>query len=169
MVAALVAVVAVKIGALALDWRRYEADFAAYRQVIREIPASSVVAYVNLANPDRLDPTPRCEMYGPLLIPLRGDATPVFASETAQPMALAGRLAAANRMPALPPEQAHGLPKALAYFSAMSRAGLYDYVLACDPAGLSASIPGDHVLVGQAGRFRLYQLRASTASSAGRL
>ena len=150
-------VVAVKLVALAGGWRAYGDDFDHFRAASRSIPTRSVVGFVNLANGQRLDPNPRCEMYGPLLIPLGGDATPVFALGSAQPIALIGRLSAANKAAASPasPDGPKGLARAQDRFSEMIRDGRFDYVLVCD-----SSLPAarrDAILVARSGRFAVYR------------
>jgi len=157
--AAIAVLVAVKVAAIGYAWSAYATDFQHFRSAGRSIPTHSVVGFVNLANGERLDPGRRCEMYGPLLIPLQGDATPVFALGSAQPIAVIGRLDAASRSPSASTEARRGRARAHDRLSNIIRNGQYDYVLVCG-GGPPSDRPGAS-LVAQSGRFAVYRLAAA--------
>ena len=91
-VSLLVAIVGAKIMWTGVGWQTYRQDRADFEAVASHIPAHSLVGYANTANLTRLEDEPRCQMYGPLLIPLRAAAAPIFAYSSQQPIALRGRL-----------------------------------------------------------------------------
>lgn len=158
-VAVVAGIVAVKLAATAISWAPYRADYADYAQVRSAIPADSVVVTSNFANSNRLDPNPRCEMYGPLLVPA-GHAAPLFVIPTAQPLVIVGPLRHAMAARSATPRGHASLNRALDRFNDISAAGAYDYLLACGARRLGLTASSERQLVAQAGRFTLFRLTA---------
>jgi putative flippase GtrA len=165
-VAALVVLAAVKLTWIGVSWQGYRQDFAQYQRVASAIPGRSLVGYVNGANLSRNEVAPRCHMYGPLLIPLHGQATDIFAFSTQQPIALAGRLDAAVKSAARANTPDGRLADAETMFLTMQEDGLFDYVLTCgDATGIARR---SHLApIAHEGRFTLFRLDRKTAPSGG--
>lgn len=162
------AIVAIKVIAIGASWAPYGADYANYEAVRRAIPPHSLVTYANFANANRLDPSPRCEMYGPLLI-AGGHATPLFAIPTAQPITMIGALKEAGRAsPSNPNGAPPSLERSLTRFEGISRAAAFDYVLACAPERVGVGASSQRVLVAQRGRFALFRLIGSSNAEPNR-
>ncbi|HKP80082.1 MAG TPA: hypothetical protein VJU34_13255, partial [Phenylobacterium sp.] len=148
----LAAIAALKLVALAAAWIPYRQDFDSFTVVSQAISRPSVVGFVNLENDKRTDPGPRCEMYGPLLVPL-GHASPIFAIGTAQPLEIIGRLKFANASrPDVHLEP--GVGRALLRLEAMARDNRFDYTLVCGADHLPAGLP-NMTPVARRGRFVL--------------
>lgn len=162
-IAALVVLAMVKVAWIGVSWQGYRQDFAQFQRVADAIPSRSIVGYVNSANHSRDEAAPRCNMYGPLLIPLHGQATDIFAFSTQQPISLAGRLDAAvkSAVRANPPDGRLAEPETL--FLKMQRDGLFDYVLTCgDATGIARR---SHLApVAHEGRFTLFKLDRKMSS-----
>jgi hypothetical protein len=152
---ALALVVLARLAFLTLDWQPYGRDLQSLRQVMLAIPAPSIVAYVDATNGERMGDRRRCEMFGPLLTPLKGHVTEVFANGAQQPVAALGRLKRAEEETFVPassdPEQ-----RTRRRFAALAAARAHDYVLTCDEQRLGPAPPGVS-LVARAGRFALYR------------
>jgi hypothetical protein len=100
LVGAFSALFTVRLAAIFLSYSAYNADFADFTTVARAAPAHSLIGIAidpRLTARDR--DGKRCEMYAPLTIPLFGDASPLFAIASQQPMVLKGELGErTNRM-----------------------------------------------------------------------
>lgn len=156
----LAGIAAVKLVAVAATWIPYREDFASFTEVSRAISRPSVVGFVDLENDKRTDPGARCEMYGPLLVPL-GHASPIFAIGTAQPLEIIGRLQFANS--SRPDVQLEpGVGRALQRLKVMARDNRFDYTLVCGADRLPAGLPNT-TTVARHGRFIL--LRHADAKS----
>lgn len=156
--------VAVRIAAIGVSWQSYRDDFASFDQISRQIPAHSVVGYVNLANAERLDPNPRCEMFGPLMVPLSGQASPIFAYTSQQPIALIGRLKVANdTLAAFRKRHPHVKGNPLR-FEDMVASRAFDYVLVCEPGRLGPPTAAAE-RVGEAGRFALFRVHKAAPAA----
>jgi hypothetical protein len=146
-VAGLALIVAVKLAWMAVAWQAYRQDMSDYRTVASTIPRHSLVAYVNELNSGRLDSESRCQMFGPLLIPLHGQATGIFAHTSQQPLALLGRLKESmDRLTVLTSAEPRRRVEAI-----LNRR-LFDYVLVCSP---DHAQPHGRPLA-RAGHFALY-------------
>jgi len=161
--AILVGLTVIRLSWISLDWRPYAKDFADFEAVAKDLPPFQVVGYVNVSLSHRVGPQRRCEMYGPLLVSLHNQASPLFASVTAQPLRQIGRLGQATRdMPKI--ERLEGSAAEAVYSETLqvdaSRAK-YDYVLVCDADRLTRPI--DHRLTVAARRGRFTLLRVAPA------
>lgn len=165
-IAALVLLAVVKVAWIGVSWQGYRQDFAAFQRVAGAIPGRSIVGYVNGANLSRNDAGPRCNMYGPLLIPLHGQATDIFAFSTQQPIALAGRLDAAVKSAARANAPDGRLADSETMFLKMQGDGLFDYVLTCgDATGIARR---SHLApVAHEGRFTLFRIGRKTSPGGG--
>jgi hypothetical protein len=153
-VAALIALTALRLVLIDLDWRSYRGELQAFRSTAARIPPDQVVGFFNGAGKERLAEGHRCEMYGPLLVPVAGQAAPLFAFTTQQPMKLKGDLARAAQLPQTTPHTAAEDDPANR-MRAMLREGYFRYILTCDaPAGLATPAAGVEVTAHN-GRFTL--------------
>ena len=161
IIGALVLLVVGRISWIAYDWRGYAQDFESYSAVASKIPPQKVVAYINVNLESRLVSSRRCEMYGPLLISLYGQASPLFAIPTAQPLRLTGRLLAG--LSHLPQHERFTVPEERAYHNAVlakiAEERHFDYVLLCDAARLQRGFPAGAVVVAARDRFTLLKVR----------
>ncbi|MGZ6040162.1 MAG: hypothetical protein ACXWKR_15945 [Phenylobacterium sp.] len=160
--AALVLLVIARLAVIGVGWQRYRDDFDAYLTATRAMPPGHVVMFVNAAREDRLDPRPRCEMFGPLMIPLRGQAAPLFAYGSQQPIKLAGALKSAQEgQPTMTgPRPIRFQDDRIAVAARLRR---FDYVLVCDAERLSRPLPAGAEVVSHAGRFTVVKIAKPTA------
>lgn len=83
-----------RIAANIIAFAPYRDDFRDFVAVMEKVPSNAIVG---AASPpegrERNTLTRRCEMYGPLVVPLFGHPAPLFANPTQQPLALKGPLA----------------------------------------------------------------------------
>ncbi|MBU1377243.1 MAG: GtrA family protein [Alphaproteobacteria bacterium] len=163
-IAALGALVVVKVGWIGVAWQGYRSDFADFRAVAGALPSRNVVGFLNTANLGRVEDAPRCQMYGPLTIPMYGQAADIFAYGWQQPIALAGSLELAVHGATLPPSPHSAKDNVFATFAAMQRQGAFDYVLFCgDEAEVSRRM---HLTpVAHQGRFSLYRIGRAQAAT----
>jgi len=160
-VSLLLGLVALRLIFIDVNWQRYRTDFAAFSKASEAMPPHRVVVYVSAAREQRMEARGRCEMYGPLLIALRGEAAPLFAVESQQPIRLRGALNAAQAEQPKPTGtqslafQSDRLEFALA-------AKRFDYVLVCDAERLPRPVPTTSVVT-HVGRFTV--LKTATASN----
>jgi len=135
-VSGLAAIVGLKLACVGVGWQGYRQDYADFEAATRSIPAHSLVGYINAVNQDRLDGERRCQMWGPLVIPLHGQATSIFAYKSQQPIALTGRLDDATRAIAAFASDTERRRDPNAAFNAMEDARLFDFILVCGPSRL---------------------------------
>ena len=147
----LLGLMALRLVFIDVNWQRYRADFADFRRASQAMAPHSLVVFVSAAREQRMEARGRCEMYGPLLIALRGEAAPLFAVESQQPIRLRGGLNEAQAAQPTP----NGI-QSLAFQSQRLETALaakrFDYVLVCDAERLPRPIPATSV-VARAGRF----------------
>jgi hypothetical protein len=154
-VAILTFLMVARIGFLGVSWHRNSGDFRDFKTIAGVIPKEQVVGFVDAANTLRLGSRPRCDMYGPLLVAVAHEATPLFAFATQQPIELSGRLAVAQR--GLPPVDADRRKRGFAEqrIDDMIAGGKFDYVLVCDAYRLRRPFPANGRVVAAEGRFTL--------------
>lgn len=153
--------VVVRISYIAYDWRWYGNDFREYQAVASQIPPRQVVSFINVKLYDREHTARRCDMYGPLLISLHGQASQLFAIPTAQPIKLSGKLLAG--LSDLP-KHIRSSPSATrdynsAVLSRIAEQSHFDYVLLCNASDLQHAFPDGMSLVATRGRFTLLKVR----------
>lgn len=149
----LAALVVAKLGLIGVTWQSYRRDVADFQAVAGKIPRQSLVGFVNAANLSRLGAGPRCHMYGPLLVPMSGAATSIFAYASQQPVALRGRLAASTAA-LVERRSTHAAWNAQQRLETIERQRLFDYVLICG-AGAQAKPSRTSRIISQRGRFTL--------------
>ena len=159
-VGALVALVVLRIVGLGVQWQEYRRDFAQFRTVAAAIPPDQTVQFVFISRLTRVDPGPRCEMYGPLLTLLYGQATPLFADSTQQPLRIIGELR--QGIDALP-ENPHlqGIGEARYErdaIAASARARHFGYVLVCNADRLPGPLPANVSVAARSGRFQVLRI-----------
>lgn len=161
--ASLVTLVLVRLTFVGLDWAQYRDRFAEFDAVARAIPKGSLVAGIDISLDERLVTRPRSEMYGPLLVIQYGQAGPLFANATQQPIRLVGKLG----------EAAAGTPKSLGlknkdapeFFSRFiehaQAAGQYDYILICNAQRLTRPFPRGTAIAARTAQFTLLSLHSA--------
>jgi hypothetical protein len=168
--AVLIALTALRIGAITVQWSGYRQTFDAFRTAAATIPKDALVTGVIDAGVDVRDGfRPHCEMYAPLTVLLRGAMTPVFAEATKQPISLIGPLATAVGQSGprpnltLHPDRFY-YDDTLAQVAAQQR---FDYVVLCGRSRLQRALPPNLVPVGDAGPVEILQVVRSTQPPAG--
>lgn len=144
----MVAIFLVRTVANTASYAPYDEDFADFLTVAQRAPAHAVIGS---AIPDALrqrnSGAMRCEMYLPLLVPLRGNPVPLFANPSQQPIRLRGALA-----------EQEGLRRENSQTgSDLDPGGAgYRYYLAC---GYDAVPRQDYAVLARRGRFMLLERR----------
>lgn len=154
----LAALVAVRLVSVAVTWHGTADDLDDLDRVAARLPAGQLlVGYWPQATPHP-EVAERCEMYLHVLALRHGQLVPLFAEPTAQPIALAGRLAAAKDRAdaAIAPLRAQAqTPAVAAERVALLRASGFDHVLLCQPAADRPLPPPTRPVLAESGRFRL--------------
>ena len=155
---ALVAVVAVRLVTIGIGWQAYARQFDEFRSVAAQIPPGKLVKQV-IVGGERLDYAQlRCQMYGPLLISLYGEAGPLFASEKQQPLRMTGKLrAAVDKLPK-GYDPLHPAPDYYNRAVAASGPAGFDYLLICGAEKLTRALPADYRVIARTPHFTLAQL-----------
>lgn len=158
VVVAMAILAAIRLLVIGVDWQQYRKDFDNFQASAGTIPAGSVVLFVNASREGRLDPRPRCEMFGPLLVSTRHLSAPLFAYASQQPIKLRGRLATAQA----------GQPKSTGRedlslqsdrIEAAVRQGAFDYLFVCDAQRLRRPLPAGASVANHVGRFSVVKAR----------
>jgi hypothetical protein len=159
-VGVLVALVVLRLAGLGAQWQEYRRDFAQYRTVAAAIPPGQTVQFVFISRVTRVEPGPRCEMYGPLLAPLYGQATPLFADSTQQPLKIIGGLRQGiDALPDNPHLQGIGEARyERDAIAASAKAGHFGYVLVCNADRLPGPLPANVSVAAQSGRFQALRI-----------
>lgn len=166
----LVVLVAARLISLALQWQGTAADLADLDRVAARLPPGQLVSGFGAYAVPHDDMPNRCEMYPQLLAVRHGQVVPLFAAQTAQPVALIGRLrraqAAADarfRNAGRTGDQG-GMTSAMARQPALVVAALaaagFDYVLLCQTAADRPPPAIPYPVAAQAGRFQLIDTRS---------
>lgn len=158
----LVALVAVRLAVIGVEWRGYDARFQEFEAAAASIPPQQIVKGLEVALDRRLSETPRCEMYGPLLVLRHDQASPLFANATQQPIKLAGRLKQA--VDAAPKPAGRQPIEAADYVSDFldhgQTKGGFDYVLICGAAKPERPVPSGASIVAQSPNFTVVKFGA---------
>jgi hypothetical protein len=158
IIAGLAGLAAVRLVAVTAAWHAYGADNADFARVAASVPPGALVETIMVGNQRIDDAHRRCHMYGPLLIVERGSVGRLFAAKSAQPLALAGPLAATTaaerRAPPLRPRHGSYWDDSI---DIAAGAGV-PWILVCDGDRLTRPIPDFATPVASAGRFSLYRL-----------
>jgi hypothetical protein len=92
LVVLLIATVMVRLIVIGAGWSGYGESFREFRSIASQLPPGGTAQIVMVGNGRHETNVPRCEMYGPLLVALYGQAAPLFADEKQQPLAMTGPL-----------------------------------------------------------------------------
>jgi hypothetical protein len=153
--------VVARLAWIGVDWQTYRSDLQAFDAIAAKIPPRQVVGYVSVTLHPRFSDRRRCEMYGPLLVSRHGEAAPLFAIPSAQPMKLQGRLR--DALARVPGHKVAFGSEAVANTRELLRTMLderrFDYVLVCDADRLGAPQFWSANAVAQSGRLTLLRLR----------
>jgi hypothetical protein len=155
---ALVAIVFVRIGAIAADWRGYARDYREFQSVAEKIPPGSMTLGVMVGSGHHETGVPRCEMYAPLLVTNYGQIGPTFDDENQHPLVLAGALKKASNSLALNARVTNEMTTDFnPYMTAAAAAG-FDHLLVCNPKMLTHPFPAGMDVVAQTPRFALLRV-----------
>jgi hypothetical protein len=91
-VAALIGIVVVRLGAIAISWHGYGTTYREFVSVAEQIPREKMTIPVMVGSGNHKTKVARTEMYGPLLVIQREQAGPLFSDEKQQPSLLNGPL-----------------------------------------------------------------------------
>ena len=161
-------VAALRIAYISIYWSEYGQEFQQVKKVTASVSAGTRVGYVFAGGDDpRGGPTQRCQMYGPLLVPLRGAAVPLFVIPGAQPLRLRGVLeqaaTSATSAKTATTTSYNGSNRnradagAAAMLRRMAADRLFDEVLICDRDRLGR-LPANLQQVTEAGRLSLFRI-----------
>ncbi|MDR3450058.1 MAG: hypothetical protein P4M15_10005 [Alphaproteobacteria bacterium] len=155
--AILVAVVFLRLVAVAVDWHAYASEYREYQILAAKIPPGSLTIGVPLGGGYHRTGNPRCEMYGPLLVAQYDQGGPLFAQSDQHPLLTRGRLKTAVEAlyRSFPLE---GIDDGSGYISAAASAG-FDFQLVCNTQLLSQPLPSNVNLMARTAHFAL--LRAA--------
>ncbi|HEY2836477.1 MAG TPA: hypothetical protein VGI89_07900 [Rhizomicrobium sp.] len=150
----LVATVMARLIAIGAGWAGYGESFREYRSIASALPPGGTAQIVMVGNGRHETDVPRCEMYGPLLVALYGQAAPLFADEKQQPLAMTGLLRQAV---------GEGRPKPVEdpmrqdYDGLIIRAfdGGFDHVLVCNAGLLGGPYPQGIEVMARTRQFAL--------------
>ena len=153
----LAALVAVRLIAIAADWRGYARDAAEFEQIAALIPPGSLVDDV-IVGGSRHEGERRYTMYRPLLVARYGQVGPLFAYASQQPLRLAGPLAAA--LAKLPPASTEFRPEPRVYDDMIAAAGSagFRYLLVMNAGQLTRPYPKWASVIARTPRFTLLRL-----------
>ncbi|HXS06726.1 MAG TPA: hypothetical protein VN723_08060 [Rhizomicrobium sp.] len=154
----LIAIVGLRLCAIAVGWLPYAQTYQEFRAIAAELPQGSLTQTVMVGNGRHETNVPRCEMYGPLLVALYGQAAPLFADEKQQPLAMTGRLRQAVGEGRVQPVLD---PRTQDYDGMIRRAFArgFDHVLVCNAGLLGGPYPRGVEVVARTPQFAL--LRAA--------
>lgn len=147
-----------RLVAVALSWHGYAADNRDFAQVAAKLPPGALVETIMVGNARIDDAHRRCHMYGPLLIAEHGSVGRLFASKTAQPLELAGPLAATTKAAPRRPSETRGARGFWDDSIEIAATAGVPWILVCDGDRLTRPIPDFATPVASAGRFSLYRL-----------
>lgn len=150
----LVLLVAVRLVATGWGWRDYAGSYQEFRTIASELPPGGMTQIVMVGNGRHETNVPRCEMYGPLLVALYGQAAPLFADEKQQPLAMTGRLRQAVGEGRAQPVSD---PMRQDYDGLIAHAfdGGFDHVLVCNAGLLGGPYPQGTEVVARTAQFAL--------------
>lgn len=162
LILAVVALVGVvRIGAMMTGWTGYTGQFARFQAVTAVVPRGALLADVPIYGTKRRDNyLPRCSMYRPLLLPLRGVMVPLFAFESQQPLRLTGKLAEAQaaRVEAIIPHAKGERGYDDDQVAAIARAGLFRYIFMCGRDQLTRPLPANVRVVSESGNMAVLRI-----------
>ena len=153
----LIAVVAVRLIAVTIQWQGYDGYYREFRTVAARIPPRSVALGIIVGNGHHETNVPHCEMFAPLLVSLYGHAVPLFSDPNQQPLLLAGDLAKARDAlqltAVLPSEKTENYNP---YMSLARQAG-YGILLICNRHLLTHSYPSGWRTIAETQHFAVLQ------------
>lgn len=155
MAVALVAIVLLRLGAVAWNWHSYGETYREFAEIARRIPAGHSVEPVMVNMGHHETDILRSEMFGPLLVPLYHQAVPLFSDERQQPLLLSGALrASAMHMPAQPLAEDGAKQDYENYMKRASAEG-FDYLLICNADLLDQPLPANTIMIARTHHFTL--------------
>lgn len=153
--ALLVAIVFLRLGAVARDWHGYNDTYREYAAIAHKIPDGRTVAPIMVGMGHHETDVHRSEMYGPLLVPMYHQAVALFSDERQQPLLLEGALrSSATRMPAPPVVEDGVIPDYQAYMKSAALLG-FDYLLICNADLLNQPPPPNTTVIARTTHFIL--------------
>ena len=156
--AALSALVLVRLVAIGADWTSYTRDYREFERVAALIPPGSLVTDVIVGGSRRDNPDPRCTMYRPVLVAEHGQIAPLFANPTQQPLRLTGRLRATVERSPEPSLELHPPPSVADDFIAGAAPAGYTHLIVCGAERLTRPLPPGTTVLARGPRFLLLRL-----------
>ena len=149
----------VRLLATGWGWAAYAPAFAQYEKMIQAVPSGALAADFIIRDLDRRDSVmPRCQMYLPLLVPLRHAVAPIFAIPGQQPVKLGGALEKAIEQISPGKEAPRMAPARYADDLRRVAGSSFDYVLICGANRFTGPVPPNLRLLGEGQNIRLYRI-----------
>ena len=155
---ALVAIVFVRIGAIAADWRGYARDYREFKSIAEKIPPGSMTLGVMVGSGHHETGVSRCEMYGPLLVTNYGQIGPTFDDANQHPLVLTGALKRANDSLARNARVTNEMTTDFNPYMTTAAASGYDHLLVCNPKMLTHPFPAGMNVIAETPRFALLRV-----------
>jgi hypothetical protein len=162
MVAIVGVLLALRIGAVAVDWAQYREDYDQFQAVSSHVEPGALARSLIVSGADIRDGfKPRCQMYSPLLVIERGAIAPLFADPTQQPLALKGPLNASRRSDLVAPD--FRINDVGTYYedtlNNIAAQRSYKYVLVCGIDRLKGPLPANVSSIASAGALDLLRVQ----------
>ncbi len=156
----IVAIVFVRLLAVAIDWSGYGQFYREYRSLAEMIPRGSMTVGVPVANFYHETDVPRCEMFGHLLVAQDEQGAPLFGQKNQHPMLLAGRLKSAVQFldARFAPDR---IGNYAGYMTAAASVG-FNYILVCNAHLLAQPFPSEIILVAKTPHFALLRSKGTS-------
>lgn len=154
----IVAIVLVRLLAVAIDWSGYGQFYREYRSLAAMIPRGSMSVGVPVANFYHETDVARCEMFGHLLVAQNEQGGPLFGQKNQHPMLLAGRLKSAVQFldARFAPDR---IGNYAGYMTAAASVG-FNYMLVCNGHLLRQPYPPEIALMAKTPHFALLRSKA---------
>ncbi len=166
VLAAMTALVGVRLLAIGAGWHAYGQDRLDFAAVASRLPPGQLVETIVVGG-GRLDTVNRrCQMFGPLLVAEHGAISRLFAGAASQPIIIRGPLLAA--IESTPRDQMNQLKINVSAYddwvAAVSRSK-FPWLLLCDASRLKRPLPAGLETVAAKGRFTLLRVTSAAGNN----
>ncbi len=167
VIAAMAALVALRLLVIGVTWHGYAADNRDFATVASALPPGQLVETLAVGG-GRLDTQHRrCQMYGPMLVSNHGAVSRLFAGAASQPIIVRGPLLAAIASTPRPKlSQMKVDPAAFDTAIANVSKSKFPWLFLCDAGRLTRPLPPGLEMVAARGRFSLLRVNNADALAA---